>query len=186
MRPKYFVELPFLAAYDGEAKASRRAGRNTEGQRPEELTSGCLMILLAFASLMLIVWLVILSRFLTGGDCKELQARFVSLGNLAGKKYQEIVKVVGLPNARSGVADGKFLLQWMRRGYHICLLFKDDVCEGITREVAISNGPLPAVPNTAISAKCPTCNWSMKFDKRRAGQKMKCPSCKHDIMVPLA
>jgi hypothetical protein len=65
---------------------------------------------------------------------RELSKKFVRLGTLAGKSKDEIIEVVGLPQARSAVQDGKELLQWQATGYHIALLFKDDICEGISHE----------------------------------------------------
>lgn len=64
-----------------------------------------------------------------------LNKKFVKLGNLAGLNYDDIVDVVGKPNAISNMANGQHLVQWIATGYHIALLFdKNDVCLGITSE----------------------------------------------------
>jgi hypothetical protein len=65
---------------------------------------------------------------------RALQRKFQSLGDMRGKTFAEIAAVAGQPNSISAAADGKVLRQWQRTGYHIALLFKDDVCEGITHE----------------------------------------------------
>ena len=67
------------------------------------------------------------------GPARELQRRFQSLGDLQGKTRTEIEAAVGAPNSVSSLADG-ILCQWQRTGYHIALLFKDDICQGITHE----------------------------------------------------
>lgn len=64
----------------------------------------------------------------------NLQSKFTSLGDLQGKTMDEIVAVVGPPNALSGAPDGKTVCQWMATGFHIVLLFNDKVCEGITHQ----------------------------------------------------
>ena len=49
----------------------------------------------------------------------------------------EIVRFVGAaPNAVSGLAEGKSLLQWLSDGYHIALIFDGEICEGVSHEFA--------------------------------------------------
>ena len=71
-----------------------------------------------------------------------LQQKFVKMGNLQGKTYNEIVAVCGLPRSQSSQvsADGKTIQvrQWMATGYHIVLLFdENDVCMGISHQASV-------------------------------------------------
>lgn len=80
-------------------------------------------------------------RLAMGGDPmtypgRELQKKFISLGNMAGRKRSYIETVVGPPNSISQITGSKVLCQWMATGYHIALVFKDDICEGISDEHA--------------------------------------------------
>jgi hypothetical protein len=68
---------------------------------------------------------------------QNLNTKFVRLGELKGRRRPEIEAAVGPPNAVSTVAGGKTLCQWMQPGYHIALLFDNDVCEGVTHEVRV-------------------------------------------------
>lgn len=62
-----------------------------------------------------------------------LSKKFVALGTLSGKTKAEIIAAVGQPNAVSAAGEGKTVLQWLRTGYHIALVFNaQDVCEGIS------------------------------------------------------
>lgn len=65
---------------------------------------------------------------------RDLQSKFQNLGVLTGKTRAEIEAVVGPPNSISSVAGGKILCQWIETGFHVALLFKDDVFEGVTHE----------------------------------------------------
>lgn len=60
--------------------------------------------------------------------------KLYGLGHLVGRTKDEIILAVGAPNSFSCAAEGKELLQWLRPGYHIALLFKDGICEGATHE----------------------------------------------------
>jgi hypothetical protein len=65
----------------------------------------------------------------------SLNQRFLRLGTLAGRREAEIVAVVGPPQARSALPGGRYLLQWMRVGYHIALAFEPDgTCIGVTHQ----------------------------------------------------
>lgn len=66
----------------------------------------------------------------------ELQQKFVGLGNLVGKTKDEIIAAVGPPNSLSSMGDDSTLLQWQTQGYHIALLFRGELCEGVTHEHA--------------------------------------------------
>lgn len=71
---------------------------------------------------------------LTTASGRSLQSKFVALGTLKGKKKGYIISKVGQPNSFSTTADGKQILQWMAAGYHICLIFDDNTCEGVSHE----------------------------------------------------
>jgi hypothetical protein len=63
-----------------------------------------------------------------------LPNKFAELGTLGGRTKDEIVLAVGEPTSVTfNVGDGD-LLQWITKNYHIALLFKDDICLGITHE----------------------------------------------------
>ncbi len=61
---------------------------------------------------------------------KVLAQKFVSLGDMSGKTYTEIKKVVGTENSvsRTTNSDGEVVTirQWMATGYHIVLLFDSE------------------------------------------------------------
>ena len=62
------------------------------------------------------------------------QKKFADLGELRGLTKGEIFHAVGPPNSTSAVGDGQELLQWQTTGYHIALLFKEGICEGVSHE----------------------------------------------------
>ena len=71
-----------------------------------------------------------------------LQQKFVKLGNLQGKTYDEIVMACGLPKAQSSQVseDGATIQvrQWMATGYHIVLLFdQNNICMGISHQASV-------------------------------------------------
>ena len=57
------------------------------------------------------------------GPGRALHARFLSLGNMAGRTAAEIIAVVGQPSSVSSMAFGQTLMQWQATGCHIALLF---------------------------------------------------------------
>ncbi len=71
-----------------------------------------------------------------------LQQKFVKLGNLQGKTYDEIVSACGLPKSQTSQVstDGKPIQvrQWMATGYHIVLLFdENNICLGISHQASV-------------------------------------------------
>ena len=68
----------------------------------------------------------------------KLRNKFISLGDMRGKHKNEIYRVVGTPNSISAHDDGE-LLQWLATGYHIALIFQNDICQGISHEYAHTN-----------------------------------------------
>ena len=68
---------------------------------------------------------------------RMLAKKFVSLGDMKGKTYDELVKVVGPASSISHTKDEMTLRQWMATGYHIAILFdKDDKVVKITHEAS--------------------------------------------------
>jgi hypothetical protein len=65
---------------------------------------------------------------------QNLQRKFISLGTLRGLSKKHIISVVGQPNSVSAVGDGTTLYQWIDTGYHIALLFRGEICEGVSHE----------------------------------------------------
>lgn len=64
-----------------------------------------------------------------------LAKKFASLGDLRGRSLDEIVRSVGPFQSRSqGQGEGHEIIQWLQSGYHISLLFQDEVCEGVSHE----------------------------------------------------
>ena len=71
-----------------------------------------------------------------------LQKKFISLGNIIGKTYQEIAAVVGLANAESPsvTADGEpaTVRQWFRTDYNVSLVFdQNNICVGKSQDISI-------------------------------------------------
>lgn len=54
---------------------------------------------------------------------RQMALKFQSLGDMTGKTLDQIVRVVGPPNARSLMANNQILYQWQATGYHIAVLF---------------------------------------------------------------
>ena len=63
----------------------------------------------------------------------RLQARFRRLGVLKGRSLDEVLKFVGEPNHRARLAPNREVLEWRRVGFHVALMFTDDVCDGVER-----------------------------------------------------
>lgn len=68
-------------------------------------------------------------------EARELQAKFISLGELRGKTYAQIVRVAGRPQSRAGIDDSRYSCSWNTQKYHITLQFNGDICEGVTSEI---------------------------------------------------
>lgn len=61
-----------------------------------------------------------------------------ALGNVTRHTYDEVVSVLGPPNALSSVGSGIELAQWMSGGYHVAMSFgPDGKCLGIDSEVSV-------------------------------------------------
>lgn len=72
---------------------------------------------------------------------RALQRKFMSLGDMRGMTRARIEAVAGTPNSFGALGGNQILLQWMATGYHIALVFEDDICQGITSEFAASDHP---------------------------------------------
>ena len=96
---------------------------------------------------------------------RALHARFLSLGNMAGRTAAEIIAVVGQPSSVSSMAFGQTLMQWQAAGCHMALLFAANgrfvnVTHQFTtfggQMLAVgTSGPLPN-PQVAIPASSST------------------------------
>ena len=72
-------------------------------------------------------------------DAHALSNGFVRMGNLIGLTMYQITANVGPPDSKSLIGN-KILLQWIRPGYHMALLFdQNGVCLGIQHEYASQN-----------------------------------------------
>jgi len=66
---------------------------------------------------------------------RSLQIKFQKLGNMTGRRKQEIIAAAGPPSSISATGDGGQLLQWMATGYHIAIRFDaNGMFRGITHE----------------------------------------------------
>ena len=63
----------------------------------------------------------------------RLQHRFGRLGAPKGRSLDEVIKFVGEPSHRARLAPNREVLEWRRVGFHIALLFTDNVCDGVER-----------------------------------------------------
>lgn len=67
-------------------------------------------------------------------EARRLNKKFVSLGDMKGKTYQEIASVVGECDSRQELPDGTVLCQWVKPGYLIAIVFDSSM-----KMVRISN-----------------------------------------------
>lgn len=61
----------------------------------------------------------------------RLRNRFERLGVLKGRRLEVILNIAGKPSHRARMAPNREVLEWRRVGFHIALIFTDDVCEGV-------------------------------------------------------
>lgn len=83
----------------------------------------------------LFVWLCFGRSGFRGTSGRSLSLRFQKLGMLVGLTRAQITDAVGPPNAVSYLRSGE-LLQWIVPGYHISLVFVDNICQGVHHESA--------------------------------------------------
>lgn len=106
------------------------------------LESAAAVLIFLAVSVAIIVVLMVSRRFrqqrrkniLSPGNQtgRELQSRFVSLGNMLGMTIARIESVVGSPDSRSFLVGGRALCHWQRPGYEIAILFKHGLMETIS------------------------------------------------------
>ena len=87
-----------------------------------------------FTVIFVIAFTVLGWRLMSQPTGANLSNKSATLGNLTGRTKGEIIMAVGKPNAVSATGEGLVLLQWQEGGYHIAILFKDGIFEGITHE----------------------------------------------------
>lgn len=63
-----------------------------------------------------------------------VKSKFANLGIIAGRTKGEICKAVGPSNSISTLVNGQQILQWTIPGYHIALIFTDEICDGVSHE----------------------------------------------------
>lgn len=88
----------------------------------------------------ILMYLVISALVRTPGAF--LQKKFQSLGDMSGKTYNEIRRVVGPESSvsRTTAGDGSLVTirQWISTGYHIVLMFDaNDIFIGISSETSV-------------------------------------------------
>jgi hypothetical protein len=86
--------------------------------------------------MLLVIGLPVLFAFAAAMQSQGLQSKFANLGVLKGRTKAEIVAAVGEPNSVSALAHGQQILQWTIPGYHIALIFTEDICDGVSHEHA--------------------------------------------------
>ena len=84
-----------------------------------------------------LIWYLV-TQVIVEASGAVLQQKFIKLGTLKGKSFNEIQNACGAPNATSVGANGVKIYQWMATGYHIVLLFdENDICLGVSSETAV-------------------------------------------------
>ena len=68
----------------------------------------------------------ILTQHTVNSPGRELHKNFISLGNLQGKSYEEISKIVGEANSSSNIS-GFILKQWITTGGHMAIQFDSNL-----------------------------------------------------------
>lgn len=67
----------------------------------------------------------------------NLSKKFMGMGIVKGRSYNEIISYVGNPNAISTLPNGK-QCQWIRQGCFIALIFdENDICEGVAQQITV-------------------------------------------------
>lgn len=86
--------------------------------------------------MVLMVGLPIIFAFGYALQAQGAQSKFKNLGVIKGRTKAEILQAVGPPNSVSAMAHGGEILQWITPGYHIALIFTNDICDGVSHEHA--------------------------------------------------
>lgn len=95
---------------------------------------GEFFVLLVFAAMFgvpaYLVW-----YFLLGGKGKRIRRAFQNAGDLRGKTLAQVQAIAGAP-ARVVEESGAQVVTWGDFQYGIALVFRNGVCEGVSREVS--------------------------------------------------
>jgi len=108
-----------------------------------ELTPEAIGTLIATSVVGFVLYLV--TQFFVTLPGNLLGNKFRSLGVIRGKHINDIVRVVGSPTSVSWNGDEQ-VMQWMATGYHIVLVFQNDICQGVTHEFSQAPGAAPSLP----------------------------------------
>ena len=82
--------------------------------------------------------LAALFRAFVPTESQSLNKKFIELGVLKGKTYDEIVEYVGSPNSIDKIDKSVTLCQWVKPAYHISLLFdRNMICLGVHSETKV-------------------------------------------------
>ena len=91
----------------------------------------------AIAGIVIAILLVGLVSYTLRVQGKELNNKFVAMGELKGKTYNEIKNEVGVENSKTYNSTG-CVRQWVKPGYSINLIFdKNDICLGVNNETSL-------------------------------------------------
>lgn len=86
---------------------------------------------------LLVLILLALAKAFSNSPGKELNRKFIRLGVLSGKSYNEIIAIVGDPNSTHTIGSER-LCQWIQPSYNISLIFdKNNICLGVHSETKI-------------------------------------------------
>lgn len=92
------------------------------------------IVSLAFIVGTIAIIVMVLNMFLPDGS-QALQKKFISMGNMKGKKLAEIVAVAGPFKIRQTLKDGT-AYTWGKAKYAICLAFDvNGICTRVLSEV---------------------------------------------------
>ena len=97
------------------------------------LVGGCSFLLLMIG--IAIGWWIISGK--PAADARAMKSKFSSLGTIAGKSREEIERVVGGPSSWAAIGDGRTSYSWHMQKYYVTLIFKDDICEGVSSEISV-------------------------------------------------
>ena len=99
-----------------------------------ELLEVLITLILAFllAVCILTSWWIVWGR--PAAEVRTLRKKFVSLGSVEGKRLPEIEYVVGKPKSWSTIGENHFIYSWHTHKYYVTLVFKGEICEGISNE----------------------------------------------------
>lgn len=90
----------------------------------------------------IVLFLTAIAKAFITTPSQELNKKFVGLGVLKGKTYNQIASVTGEANSKT-VLGNKILCQWITPGYHISILFDMKmICIGVQNEIKIDENDI--------------------------------------------